>query len=240
MNSSTNIICGVSQRYGDTNALTDITIEIKPREFVSIIGQNASGKSTLLKIIAGIIPATSGSISLQGETGYMPQDHALLPWRTVEENLYLPSDIRNIPRESMRKKVGDLLAEFALEQYASTYPASLSGGTRQKIALLRTALQDHPLLLLDEPFAPIDAITRLEMQSWLQALVKKAETSVLFVTHDIREAIFLSDTIYVLESGTIKEKIAVPLPRPRKHEHLQTPDALELEKKLFSLLAPNI
>src|SRR3989338_9279926 len=197
MNSSTDIIRGVSKRYGDTDVLVDINIEIKPREFVSIIGQNASGKSTLLKIIAGIVPATSGSISLQGETGYMPQDHALLPWRTVEENLYLPSDIRNISRSAVKKNVRDLLAEFDLEQYASAYPASLSGGTRQKIALLRTALQNHPLLLLDEPFAPIDALSRTEAHAWLLSLVGKMHASVPLITHDIREAVFLSDTIYV-------------------------------------------
>ena len=219
------------------HALSGINLEVNAGEFVSVIGQNGSGKSTLLKIVAGVIAPTSGNVALDGTASYMPQDHALLPWRTVEENLLLPSDIRNIPRESMRKKVGDLLAEFSMSEYAGLYPASLSGGMRQKIALLRTALQDHPLLLLDEPFAPIDAITRLEMQSWLLSLVGKMHSSVLLITHDIREAIFLSDTIYVLgRAGTIKEKIAVPLPRPRTHEHLQTPEALALEKKLFTLL----
>lgn len=239
MNSSTSIIRGVSKRYGDTDALADINIEIKPNEFVSIIGQNASGKSTLLKIIAGIIPATSGSVNAEGEISYMPQEHALLPWRTVEENLYLPGDVRGDSRDSVRERMHGLLREFGLEQYTHAYPGTLSGGTRQKIALLRTALQEHPLILLDEPLAALDAITRLETQVWLQTLVKKTGASVLFVTHDIREAIFLSDTIYVLgRSGTIKEKLAVPLQRPRKHEHLQTPDALALEKKLLSLLMP--
>src|SRR3989344_39987 len=217
MNSSNKtLVRGVSKRYGDTRVLADITIEIKPREFVSIIGQNASGKSTLLKIIAGIVPATSGSISLQGETGYMPQDHALLPWRTVEENLYLPSDVRGNSREAVRERMHGLLREFGLEQYAYAYPNTLSGGTRQKIALLRTALQNHPLLLLDEPFAPIDAITRLEMQSWHLSVVGKMHASVLPTPHNIREEIFLSDTVSVLErAGTIKEKIPVPLPHPR-------------------------
>src|SRR3989338_5189988 len=241
MNSSTDIIRGVSKRYGDTDVLVDINIEINPREFVSIIGQNASGKSTLLKIIAGIVPATSGSVSIEGEASYMPQDHALLPWRTVEENLFLPSDVRGNSREAVRERMHGLLREFGLEQYAHAYPDTLSGGTRQKIALLRTALQNHPLLLLDAPFAPIDAITRLEMQSWLLSLVGKMHASVPLITHDIREAIFLSDTIYVLgRAGTIREKLAVPLQSPRTHEHLQTPEALALERKLRSLLAPNI
>ena len=229
------------------HALSGINLEVNAGEFVSVIGQNGSGKSTLLKIVAGVVAPTSGTVAQGGATAYMPQDHALLPWRTVEENLLLPSDIRNIPRESMRKKVGDLLTEFGMSEYAGLYPASLSGGTRQKIALLRTALQNHPpacagmLLLLDEPFAPIDAITRLEMQSWLLSLVGKMHASVLLITHDIREAIFLSDIVYVLErAGTIKEKIAVPLQSPRTHEHLQTPEALTLEKKLRSLLVHTI
>ena len=240
MNSSTNIVRGVSKRYGDTNALVDINIEIKPREFVSIIGQNASGKSTLLKIIAGIVPATSGSVSVEDEISYMPQDHALLPWRTVEENLYLPSDIRHIPRPAVKKNVRDLLAEFGLEQYASAYPASLSGGTRQKIALLRTALSDHPLLLLDEPFAPLDALSRTEAHAWLLSFLEKTHASVLFITHDIREALLLSDTVYVFGNGSVKGKFTVPLQRPRTHDLLLTPEALALEKKLFSLLVPNV
>ena len=131
MNSSTSIIRGVSKRYGDTDALTDINIEIKPNEFVSIIGQNASGKSTLLKIIAGIIPATSGTVHATG-IGYMPQDHSLLPWRTVEGNLLLPTDIRGASDRPARERIHELLSEFGLQQYAHLYPASLSGGTRQK------------------------------------------------------------------------------------------------------------
>ena len=242
MNSSNKtLVRGVSKRYGDTDVLVDITIEIKPREFVSIIGQNASGKSTLLKIIAGVIPATSGSVNVEGEISYMPQDHALLPWRTVEENLYLPTDVRGDSRDSVRGRMHGLLGEFGLEQYAHAYPSTLSGGTRQKIALLRTALQEHPLLLLDEPFAALDAITRLEMQSWLQTLVQKINASTLLITHDIREAIFFSDTIYVLAAGgTMKERIPVPLPRPRTHTLLTTPEALALEENLRKLLVHTV
>lgn len=232
----------LSKDYGasdkKTPALSDINLEVKPREFVSVIGPNASGKSTLLKIIAGILQPASGTVSVEGVASYMPQDHALLPWRTVEENLLLPSDVKRIPRETMRGKIKDLLNEFSLERYAHQYPASLSGGTRQKVALLRTVLQDNALLLLDEPFAPLDAITRLETQTWLLSLWENTHSSVLLITHDIREAIYLSDTIYVLGAhpGTIKERLSVHLPRPRNHDHLQTPEALALEKKLFSLL----
>ena len=222
----------------ETSALSNVNLEVQPGEFVSVIGPNGSGKSTLLKIIADIIQTSSGTVAMAGVPAYMPQDHALLPWRTVEENLLLPCDVKRIPRETMRGKVRGLLNEFGLEKYARRYPASLSGGTRQKITLLRAVLQDNALLLLDEPFAPLDAITRLETQTWLMALLEKTRSSVLLITHDIREAIYLSDTIYVLSSGpgTIRERLTVHLPRPRNHSHLQTRDALELEKRLFSLL----
>lgn len=276
-----------NENENETPALLHINVEVKPREFVSVIGPNASGKSTLLKIISGVLAPASGSVEVNGMCAYMPQDHALLPWRTVEENLLLPSDIKKIPRETMRGKIKDLLHEFGLEKYSDRYPASLSGGTRQKIALLRTVLQcnssletdekapdsrrpppprlqrairkSRPVrrsfsegggsattkpdffnsfLLLDEPFAPLDAITRIELQMWLLSLWEKTHSSVLLITHDIREAIYLSDTIYVLSTGPgiIKEKLPVPLQRPRNHSQLRTPEALALEKKLFSLL----
>ena len=264
----------------ETSALSNVNLEVRPGEFVSVIGPNGSGKSTLLKIIADILQTSSGTVAMAGVPAYMPQDHALLPWRTVEENLLLPCDVKRIPREHMRGKIRGLLNEFGLEKYARRYPASLSGGTRQKIALLRTVLQCNSFLetdekapdsrrgesdeqgvsgirrgrrrgsattkpdffnsflLLDEPFAPLDAITRLETQTWLMALLEKTRSSVLLITHDIREAIYLSDTIYVLSSGpgTIRERLSVHLPRPRNHGHLQTREALELEKRLFSLL----
>ncbi len=235
MNSSISV-SGVSKRYRDTNALSDVTIEVKAGEFVSIIGRNAAGKSTLLKIVAGIIQPTSGNVHVEGETSYMPQDHGLLPWRTVEENLFLPGDIQGIPRANVQKRVRSLLAEFGLEQYIYRYPSALSGGTRQKVALLRSALLDRPLLLLDEPFAPLDALSRTEAEEWLQKLVLKTRASVLFVTHDIREALYLSDSIYVLGKGKVKERFSVPLPRPRTYEQLASVGALELEKKLLSLI----
>lgn len=278
------VVRNISKTYktkdNEAPALSNINLEVQTDEFVSVIGPNGSGKSTLLKIIAGVFAPTSGSVAIEGIPAYMPQDHALLPWRTVEENLLLPCDVKKIPRETMRGKIRDLLNEFGLGKYADRYPASLSGGTRQKIALLRTTLQCssfletdekaldsrrgesddrgvwnirrgrrrgsattkpdffNGFLLLDEPFAPLDAITRLETQTWLLSLVERMRSSVLLITHDIREAIYLSDTIYVLSSGTgtIKERLSVPLPRPRNHGHLQTLEALALEKKLFSLL----
>ena len=234
------LVRAVSKTYETTTALGRVDLIVNPREFVSVIGPNASGKSTLLKIVAGVRMPSAGSVELAGTAAYMPQEHALLPWRTVEENLLLPSDIKGEPRAEARNKARQLLAEFALDQYADAYPAALSGGTRQKIALLRTVLQEPSLLLLDEPFAPLDALTRTEAQMWLLTLLEKTSASVLLVTHDIREAILLSDSVYILGTGRIREKFSVPLSRPRSHEQLRTSEALELEQRLFSLLAPNL
>lgn len=245
LNSNTGSITvtDLTKVYGKENkricALANVSLEVRSDEFVTLIGPNASGKSTLIKIIAGILPPSAGSVEIEGEIAYMPQDHALLSWRTVEENLMLPSDVRGIPRNMVREKIRDILREFGFLQYSSFYPSALSGGTRQKIALLRTVSYDHSFLLLDEPFAPLDALSRLSAQKWLLALMEKRKSGVLMVSHDIREAIFLSDTIYVLEKGgRVREKISVPLPKPRIHENLNTEGALELEKKLLSLLLP--
>ena len=234
------VVRDVSKGYEGRQAISEVSFTVSHREFVSIIGPNASGKSTILKLIAGVRIPDSGIIELPGMIAYMPQEHALLHWRTVLGNLLLPSDIKGVLRDEARKKACELLAEFGLEQYADAYPAALSGGTRQKIALLRTILQEPSLLLLDEPFAPLDALTRTEAQMWLLTLLEKTSASVLLVTHDIREAILLSDSVYILGTGRIREKFSVPLSRPRSHEQLRTSEALELEQKLFSLLAPNL
>lgn len=235
------VVKGLSKSYADTPVFSDINITLREGEFASIIGPNASGKSTLLKICAGVRRQTLGTVECE-QSAYMPQDHTLLPWRTVLENLYLPSDIAGIPRTDVHVKVTDLLREFGLEEYAHVYPAALSGGTRQKIALLRSVLQNRPLLLLDEPFASLDALTRTEMHRWLQVLVEKSCVSTLLVTHDIREALFLSDTIHVLggRPSRVRNVCTVPVPRPREHMHLLTKEMLLLEKKLFSLLSESV
>ncbi len=235
------VVKGLSKTYADVPVLSDISLTVRDGEFASIIGPNASGKSTLLKICAGVRVPTEGVVECE-KPAYMPQDHALLPWRTVLENLYLPSDVAGIPRARVRTKITDLLQEFGLAQYADFYPAALSGGTRQKIALLRTVLQNNSLLLLDEPFASLDALTRTEAHRWLQTLVQKSRASALLVTHDIREALFLSDTIYVLggHPSRVREVFTVPFPRPRTHAQLLEREALALENKLFALLSETV
>lgn len=222
------------------HVLSKITMHVRTNEFVSIIGPNGCGKSTLLKIIVGIEQSTAGTIVLSEQTypSYMPQHHALLPWRTVTENLLLPSDITGIPRKVMLPKIAALLQEFKLNAFAGVYPSLLSGGMQQRVALLRTILYNKSLLLLDEPFAQLDALTRIESQKWLLDLWGKVHATVMFVTHDIREAILLSDTIYVMSKrpGEIKKTLTVSLPRPRDHTIFSKKSVIDLEKQLLTQL----
>lgn len=205
------IIKNLSKKYLLTNnktvvALKNFNFKVFQQEFVSIIGPSGCGKTTLFNIIAGVEKETSGTISLDGNVdnlrrgkfGYMFQEPLLLPWKTVEENLILGLDVRRIPRKISVKKARTLLKEFNLEKYKDEYPSTLSGGMKQKVSLLRTLLFNDSFLLLDEPFGALDQITRNSLQQWLKNVLKKFKTTVLFITHDIREAKLLSDRIIKL------------------------------------------
>lgn len=191
--------------------LSSINLTLNKDGFVAIIGPNGSGKSTLLKLIAGIEQPTAGQVTGASQAAYLPQRPSLLPWRTVEQNLMLPGEVRKTSPRPSRAKIKKLLKDFGLLEFAAFYPRALSGGMQQKVALLRTVLCDPSLLLLDEPFAALDAITRLELQQWLLDLKRRLHSSVICVTHDIREAVFLADTIYVMSQrpGRIKRKFTV-------------------------------
>ncbi len=173
-----------------------------------------------------------------GKSGYMPQQPLLLPWRTIEENVMLGQDICRTPRKKARQEAYELLKRFGLADFAQNYPATLSGGMRQRIALLRTVLFNHDFLLLDEPFGALDALTRLSSQMWLLDLWQDFHSSVLFITHDVREAILLSDRIYVFSArpGRVLRLVEVDLPRPRQPEQLAWAQSVQLEQELVTLL----
>lgn len=219
-------------------ALSGVDLSVEKNEFVCVVGPNGCGKSTLLKIAGGILEHSSGDVNVIKKTAYLPQSPSLLPWRTIEDNMMLPAEIRKTGTKTARNKARKMLQEFDLSEFAETYPRALSGGMQQKAVLIRSVLTNPRLLLLDEPFSALDAITRVNMQSWLLDLWQKSRPAVVCVTHDIREAIFLSDTIYVMSGrpGTIKERLEVDLPRPRKHRHLHLEKAKKLEKRLNVLL----
>src|SRR5579883_70792 len=226
------VLEGVSKSFRQGRQLLPVLqpldLEVEQGEFVSLIGPSGCGKSTLFNIIAGLEQPDSGSLSIDGDasprrtgkTGYMPQQPLLLPWRTVEENVMLGLDIRRVPRKRAREQARELLKRFGLSEFAEHYPAALSGGMSQRVALLRTVLFHPSFLLLDEPFGALDALTRLSLQMWLQELWQSLKSSILFITHDVREAILLSDRIYIFSArpARVLRVVRVELPRPRRPE----------------------
>ncbi|HEV7236969.1 MAG TPA: ABC transporter ATP-binding protein, partial [Ktedonobacteraceae bacterium] len=227
-------------------ALSSIDLTVAVGEFVTVIGPSGCGKSTLFTIVAGIEQPSTGVVAIDGDAdavragkaGYMPQQPLLLPWRTVEENVMLGLDVRRVPRKKAQAEAHELLKRFGLADFAQSYPAMLSGGMRQRVALLRTVLFNAAFLLLDEPFGALDALTRLSLQMWLLELWQTFHSSVLFITHDVREAILLSDRIYVLSArpARVLRVVEVNLPRPRRQEHLALAEAVQLEQELVALL----
>ncbi|HLZ57598.1 MAG TPA: ABC transporter ATP-binding protein [Ktedonosporobacter sp.] len=244
------VVQGITKVYRngrqEVEALAPIDLTVEQGEFVTLIGPSGCGKSTLFNIIAGIETASGGEIVLDGErdaprtgkAGYMPQLPSLLPWRTVEENVMLGLDVRHVPRNKALVEARELLTRFGLTEFAQHYPATLSGGMRQRVALLRTILFNRSFLLLDEPFGALDALTRLSLQMWLLDLLQTLHSSVLFITHDVREAILLSDRIYVLSArpAHVLRVVEVDLPRPRLQEHLALESAVKMEQELVALL----
>ncbi|SDB98220.1 ABC-type nitrate/sulfonate/bicarbonate transport system, ATPase component [Terribacillus halophilus] len=227
-------------------ALQETTMQIPAGRFVSIIGPSGCGKSTLFNMIAGLIKPTTGKILLDGQNivgksgyvGYMLQKDLLLPWRTILDNVILGLEIKGISKREARKRAQPLLERYGLQGFENNYPPELSGGMRQRAALLRTLLYDQDVILLDEPFGALDAQTRLQMQEWLLRIWEDFQKTILFITHDIDEAIFLSDDIYVLSQrpGKLKAKIHVELERPRTEETLLSDEFRSLKQTLLDLL----
>ncbi len=230
-------------------ALCSTSFTVQPGQFISIIGPSGCGKSTLFNIIAGLISPSGGQVlcgekNIVGETGtvgYMLQKDMLLPWRTILDNIILGMEIRGIPRRQSVASAMPLIEKYGLKGFENHYPRELSGGMRQRAALLRTLLYDRDIILLDEPFGALDAQTRLCMQNWLLQIWQDFQKTVLFITHDIDEAIYLSDDIYVFapRPGYVKTRITVDLPRPRTTEHMTSPAFMQLKNRLLDLLNPD-
>ncbi len=232
------LVSGVSTGYSKNGrwlpVLENVDLFAADGEFVSIIGPSGCGKTTLLNIIAGLDHPTDGAIHLEGvpadhhlgATGYMQQKDLLLPWRNVIDNAILGLEMRAVSRRAARERASELMEQFGLSGFEREYPYTLSGGMRQRVAFLRTVLADPQVFLLDEPFGALDALTRAQIQEWLLGLWENMKKTIVLVTHDVDEAIFLSDRVYVMTArpGRIKAVEQVDLPRPRTRE-MVTQDA---------------
>jgi ABC-type nitrate/sulfonate/bicarbonate transport system ATPase subunit len=243
-------VTDVSMAFSGTGARVDalapVSFALTEGSFVSVIGPSGCGKSTLFNIIAGLQCPSSGMIAIDGEdatgsigrVGYMLQKDLLLPWRTVLDNIILGMEIKGVQRARARATAMPYLEKYGLAGFESRFPRELSGGMRQRAALLRTLLLDTDIILLDEPFGALDAQTRTHMQEWLLQLWADFHKTVVFVTHDVEEAIYLSDEILVVSArpGRITDRIVVPLARPRPRSIMNSGDFIALKERCLAHL----
>ena len=239
-------IKNVTISFGGEAVIKDINISLAEGELVSLLGKSGSGKTTLFNIISGLSKPDTGQVLLKGEditnsTGnvsYMLQKDLLLPFRTIEDNVALPLLMNGMKKKEAREKVSPYFEEFGLEGTQKDYPAQLSGGMRQRAALLRTYMFSKDVALLDEPFSALDTFTKSQMHSWYLDVMEKIQLTTLFVTHDIDESILLSDRIYLLTGrpGVIEDEIIIDEPRPRGEEVLLSQNFLDHKKKILSVL----
>ncbi len=229
---------GLSKHYatrdGRIAALEGITFSVGEGEFVAVVGPSGCGKSTLLKLLAGLMPPSSGAATLRGtpitgprrDIGIVFQSPVLFPWRTVLDNVLLPVDVQRLDRRRHAETASDLLALIGLKEFERRYPWELSGGMQQRVAIARALIHEPVMLLMDEPFGALDAMTREHMNLELQRILLEEKKTVLFITHSIPEAVFLADRVLVMSRrpGRILDDVQVKIPRPRPLDVMSTPD----------------
>ncbi|MGP4071765.1 ABC transporter ATP-binding protein [Piscibacillus sp. B03] len=233
-------IQNVSQSFGDIHVLDGISLSVSEGEFVSVLGPSGSGKSTLFGIIGGLINPNFGDILLNGKSikgkrgsiSYTPQTSSLLPWRTILDNVLLGQELSGKKDINLAK---NMIERAGLKDYEGAYPHELSGGMKQRASFIRSVISPQSLILLDEPFSALDEFTRTDMQKWLLSMWEENTRSILFVTHNIEEAIFLSDRIIILSPrpATVLEEYKVPFERPRQEELLLTEEFLQFKKEIY-------
>ena len=232
--------------FGGTVALEPTSLDINAGSFVAIVGPSGCGKSTLFNIIAGLLRPDSGEVRLEdepvtgatGHVGYMLQKDLLVPWRTVHDNITMAARLTRRVTNEDRAEARRVAEQYGLGEFLRHYPSALSGGMRQRVAFMRTLVTHQSLLLLDEPFGALDAQTRLEMQQWLLQVWNDTKRTVLFITHDVDESIFLSDRLLVMSPrpGRIVADFANPLARPRDVSTLTDPSFISLKSEVMQLL----
>ena len=226
----------------ELQTVSDITLSVKKGEFVCIVGPSGCGKTTILQILGGLVSATKGDVKFEGapltgptsEIGMVFQKPNLMPWRTVLENVMLPLQIKGLPRAIQKQNASEMLQTVGLSDFADHYPKTLSGGMEQRVVLARTLITHPEILLLDEPFAALDALTREKLNIELLRLWRERHLTAVMVTHNIREAVFFSDRVLVLSPrpGTIAKEFIIDLPRPRNEKIEYTSTFVDLSYKI--------
>lgn len=236
----------ISKSFGEKQVLNNVSITLNEGEIISLLGVSGSGKTTLFNILSGIYTPDKGTVLLKGEniTGkpgaisYMLQKDLLFPYRKVIDNVCLPLILNGMKKKQARQKAEPYFETFGLEGTQYQYPSELSGGMRQRAALLRTYLSSNGVALLDEPFSALDTITKSKIHKWYLDVMKKINLSTVFITHDIDEAILLSDRIYILsaQTGSIDEEIIIEVPKPRVDDFNLTDEFLKYKRQIVEIL----
>jgi NitT/TauT family transport system ATP-binding protein len=233
---------------GEITALNSVSFDVHRREFISVIGPSGCGKSTLIRILAGLDFPSSGNVILEGKSvsgpgadrGMVFQNYTLFPWLTVKKNVMFGLEVRGLGAHKAESEALEWIEIVGLSKFSEAYPSQLSGGMKQRVAIARSLANQPEILFMDEPFGALDAQTRASMQSYLLQIWHHVDVTILFVTHDLDEAVYLSDRILVLKAnpGEINEFIEVPVPRPRDPNQLLTPEFLATKKRIEELIHP--
>lgn len=242
----------VSFRYEEDELpmMEDLSFSVEDGDFVSIIGASGCGKSTIFRLINGLEKLQKGEIFVNGKpigeqkqySAFMPQKDLLFPWRTIEKNICLPMELAGVAAAEQEKRCKEVLEQVGLLEYRKKYPKDLSGGMKQRVSFARTLLSGADMLLLDEPFSALDYLTRVEMQEWLLHQWEHYHKTILFITHDVEEAVFLSQKIFVIQDRPFSsmEMVEVPLSYPRDRSDLKKPEVVELKEQLIGKLRRSV
>lgn len=232
------VLKNVSKSFDEMEILRDINIEVKEGELVSILGPSGSGKSTIFNILTSLISSDNGEVEVSGDLSYMYQKDMMVPWKKVIDNIGIPLIFKGDSKKNSREKVKKHIDEFGLSGFEYKYPSQLSGGMKQRANFLKTYLTSNDIMLLDEPFGALDSMTRRKMQKWLLDLTKEINSTILLITHDIEEAILLSNRIYIISEkpAIIKGEIKVDLPKERNEGIVTSDKFVAIKKEILELM----
>ncbi|MDO5519895.1 MAG: ABC transporter ATP-binding protein [bacterium] len=228
----------VKKSFGTAEILKDISLEVKKGQVVALLGPSGSGKSTIFNLITNLITPDEGTITVDGNVGYMYQKDTMVPWKKVIDNIALPLRFQGMNKREAREKAISYLDTFGLSGYETKYPSMLSGGMKQRANFLKTYLTSNDIILLDEPFGALDSMTRKRMQMWLLSVTKEMNATILLITHDIEEAIFLADQVYVLSDkpATVLGQVAVEFETERTEATVLEERFISYKKKITEIL----